>query len=415
MNGQGTLEIFPAHAPEEKPEAKIYGGLCLLAAEIGAKLDNAIAEDHDPWDHSKSNWASEIGHPCALNLTFKRTRWKEERRMDLDGLWRVKEGQDQEKRTRALLDGVGFTLVKAQTRVELADILVTGKIDGMIETPAKYQRFFEGIREIPVEVKSINPIYWDGTRTIWDIKNHPKFWIRKHTTQLNIYLVGHRLPGGLLILKTFGRRPRIMPMVFDPDLFARDKAMAEAVNRHVAAGTFPAPIPYEPDTCSMCGFNAICRPIRTSEFIALEQSETVLLEYYLELQDAAKKAKKDFDEIKEKLVGDDEKPGKYYGQNGIINDIEIQTKITKKKKIDLTPAAEAEIEKIEEAFAKKKETKSTSIKRTGPQKERRRNMAKAMSEKADREFSAGLKQGFGSIDEFKKEAENLGLKIEDPK
>ena len=389
---QGTLEIFPARPPEGRPEAKIYGGLCLLAAEVGAKLDNAIAEDHDPWDHSRSNWASEIGHPCLLNLTFKRTRWKEERRMDLDGLWRVKEGRDQEKRTKALLDEVGFTLVKAQCRVELANILLTGKIDGMIETPAKYKRFFEGVREIPVEIKSINPIYWPATRTIWDIKNHPKFWIRKHTTQLNIYLVGHRLPGGLLILKTFGQRPRILPMAFDPDLFARDRAMAEAVNRHVAAGTFPTPIPYERDTCSMCGFNHLCRPMRIAEFIPVEQSETVLLEYFLELQEAAKKAKENFEEIKEKLIGDDDKPGKYYGQNGIINDIEIQTKIRNGKEIDLTPEAKAEIEKIEEAFIKRKESKITSIKRTGPDKKRKRNLAKAMSEKEDREFSAGLKE-----------------------
>lgn len=392
---QGTLEIFPARpAGEKEKEDGIYGPLCFLAAEVGAKLDNAISaeRDQEPWSHAASNWASEIAHPCLLNLTLKRTRWKEERRMDIDGYWRVKEGQDQEKRVKALLDEVAFTLVKAQTRVTLEDLQISGKIDGMIETPAKMRNLFKGIREVPVEIKSINPIYWAGTRTIWDIKNHPKFWIRKHPSQLNIYLKGHKLPGGLLILKTFGQRPRIMPMAFDPDLFEHDATRAREVNRHVAAGTFPAPIPYERDTCSMCGFNHLCLPMRVAEFIPIGQSETVLLEYFLELQEAAKKAKENFEEIKETLIGNDEKPGKYYGQNGIINDIEIETKIRNGKKIDLTPGAEAEIEKIEEAFTKRKESKITTIKRTGPQSKRRRSMAKAMSEKEDREFSAGLKE-----------------------
>lgn len=393
MNGQGTLEIFPAGSiPKSPADEGILGPLSLLAAEVGAKLDNAIHEDHEPWDHSKSNWASEIGHPCLLHLTFKRTRWREERKMDLDGEWRVKEGQDQEKRTKALLDQIGFTLVKAQARVELPDVLITGKIDGMIETPPRFQALFHGIRELPVEIKSINPTFWATTRRIWDIKNHPKFWIRKHTTQLNIYFAGHKLPGGLLILKTFGQRPRIMPMAFDPELFEHDTNRARTVNQYVQAGTFPAPIPYESDTCSMCGFNNICRPMRTSEFIPIEQSETVLLEYYLEAQAAAKKSKDDFEEIKEKLIGDEEKPGKYYGQNGIINDIEIQTKIRNGKKVDLTPEAEAKIEEIEAPFTKRKESKVTSIKRVGPQKERRRSLAKAMSKKEDHEFSAGLKE-----------------------
>lgn len=372
MNGQGILEIFPAGAiPKPPADEGILGPLSLLAAEVGAKFDNAIHEDHEPWDHSKSNWASEIGHPCLLHLTFKRTRWREERKMDLDGEWRVREGQDQEKRTKALLDTIGFTLVKAQARVELADVLITGKIDGMIETPPRFQALFHGIRELPVEIKSINPIYWAATRRIWDIKNHPKFWIRKHTSQLNIYFAGHKLPGGLLILKTFGQRPRILPMVFDPELFEHDTNRARAVNQHVQAGTFPAPIPYESDTCSMCGFNNICRPMRTSEFIPIEQSETILLDFFLEAQAAAKKSKDDFEEIKEKLIGDEEKPGKYYGQNGIINDIEIKTSIQNKKDVNLPEDAAEKIKLIAEPFTKKKEVKVTTIKRVGPKKEAR--------------------------------------------
>jgi hypothetical protein len=376
MNPEATLEIFPPKpAGEKKPEDRgILGPLSLLAAEIGSKLDNFIAgpPDQEPWDHSANNWASEIAHPCELHLTYKRTRWREDRRMDLDGSWRVKEGQDQEKRTKALLDEVGFTMVKAQTRVTIPELKISGKIDGMIETPDRYKKLFRGIREIPVEVKSLNPTYWPTTRTLWDIKHHPKFWIRKHPSQLNIYIAGWNIPGGLLILKTFGQRPRILPMALDLELLTRDYAMAAKVNRNVEAGSWPAPIPYERDTCQMCGFNAICPGgLHATEFLPVEQSETVLLEHYLELQEAAKSAKAAFEEIKENLIGDEEKPGRYYGQNAIVNDIEIKSGKQNRKEVKLTEEAEARINEIEEPFIKRKEIVVTTIKRTGPAKGKR--------------------------------------------
>lgn len=357
---------------KRKPGSAFYGALCRLAAEVGAKMDAAIHEDHEPWDHSASNWASEIGHPCLLNLVLKRTRWKEERRMDLDGEWRVKEGQDQEKRTKALLDEIGFTLVKAQARVTLEEFKITGKIDGMIETPDRWRKTFSGIRELPVEIKSINPIYWATTRTIWEVKNHPKFWIRKHASQLNFYFAGHKLPGGLLILKTFGQRPRIMPMMLDQDLLDHDTGRAAQVNRHVEAKTLPAPIPYEDDACEMCGFNHICKPLHASKFSPVERSETVELELFLELQEIFKKAKGDFEEIKKKLIGDEEKPGRYFGKNGLVLDIEIKTQEQNRKECKI-PEKEKEqidlqIEEILDPYTKRKKLPITTIKRTGPKK-----------------------------------------------
>jgi len=187
---------------------------------------------------------------------------------------------------------------------------------------------FEKLKEVPAEVKSISPHYWASTTTIEKIKGHAKFWISKIPSQLNVYLALDRSPGGYLILVTFGKKPRILPMLFDEDLWKYDTKLARDVNAHVAAGTYPPPIPFDATVCGMCDFNHICAPFKTTELVEISGLDAIELEMYLELKEQNAR----FKEMHRDLIGTMEKPGKYHGKEALVRDIEIKTtKLPRKK------------------------------------------------------------------------------------
>jgi hypothetical protein len=217
---------------------------------------------------------------------------------------------------------------------EFYDLWISGKIDGMSPLKRKLPEPFSHLREAPAEVKTVNPNYWNSTKTVEDLKRHPKFWINKIPSQLNIYLAFTKSPGGFLIIVTFGKKPRILPMLFDQDLWDHDQAVARKVNAHVEAGTYPEPIPFDSTICGMCDFNHICQPIRPTKMSQIDPLDIFKLEMYLELKEARDK----FNDLHRELIGTMEKPGKYFGQDGILEDIEISTTRSMRKKYPGIPA-----------------------------------------------------------------------------
>lgn len=331
---KSEFELFP------EPEIwtpKVASAMDAWSLELTSKLDSEKERGEERWDHSHNNWMSEIHHPCLKFLVHCRRDWRQRQLIDIDGIWRVNEGIEQEWKAIKLLGDIGYIVDKSQRKVKLEKYKITGKIDGVIAIPDRVREMLpEPMREMqkfPIEIKTVNPNYWNTTRTIDELKKHPKFWINKIPSQLNLYLFGMRLPGGFLLILTFGKRPRILPMLYDPALAEYDCLRATQVNKHVEAGTYPEPIPYDPTLFSMCDFNHICKPIKTTAVSEINEGEEPVLEHYLDL----KEQKHQFDALHKELIGSMDKPGRYHGKDGFINEIEIKTTKSIRKKIKGMP------------------------------------------------------------------------------
>jgi len=298
-------------------DGKLLGWLNEVATEIVGAMDQA--RPPQPPRKAYTNWASALHHPCARYLTYKRLNWKDARPMDLDGRYRVEEGKYQEGVITRMLTESGFEVSMTQVHYDWPEYEISGRTDGSIfslyeETGAQI--------EIPLEITTVNPYYWDGVKTIEDIKNHSKFWINRKASQLNLYLLMKALPAGMLAIKTFGKRPRLLPMLLDYELGEQDIKMAELVNRHVASGTYPDRIPYDSTVCEMCDFNHLCKPVKPTRAAEVDDKTAAKLVRYCDLQIYVDEQK----ELGKELIGEKKKPGVFYDQDMIIDDIEISTK-----------------------------------------------------------------------------------------
>jgi len=304
-----------------------------MANTIISTMDALRLSEREAWDHSASNWASEIHHPCAKHLTHARVDWQEKQLPNVDSLYRFEEGHDQERKINEMFLRAGYMLEQAQRKYKWEEFLISGKIDGTLR-PIKTIDIPESFGKVvlPTEIKTLNPHFWESTKTIEDLKAHPKFWINKIPSQLNVYLFMMGEPGGFLVLKTFGKKPRMLPMLIDYDLADLDTKKAETVNRHVKAGTYPEPIPYDPSVCGLCGFDHICQPLKSAGIREISEMDTIELEMYCELKEIKKNAEKDFKKEHDKLIGNQKKPGRFFGIDAFLNDIEIKTSTQNRKR-----------------------------------------------------------------------------------
>jgi len=316
-----------------KDDALLLLEMGKMANEIISTLDNQRIEDRETWDHTHSNWASEIHHPCAKHLTHARVDWERATLPGIDALYRFEEGHDQERKIREMFLRANYALDKTQVKKTWPKYQLSGRIDGVL-TPVKTINIPESFTnvEFPTEIKTVNPHFWEQTKTVEDLKNHPKFWINKIPSQLNMYLFMMAQPGGFLVIKTFGKKPRMLPMLIDYDLADLDIRKAETVNRHIKAGTFPNPIPYDPSVCGLCGFAHLCQPLGSTGIQEISEMDTIELEMYCKLKEIKKAAEKDFKKEHEKLVGNDKKPGRFFGINAFMDDIEIKTSHQNRKR-----------------------------------------------------------------------------------
>lgn len=331
-----------------KPDEYLLGELTTAAGEMETAIDG-LFERRGPSNHEASNWASEIGHPCARNLAYCRTHWRERQPLDIDALYRVEAGSEEETKIKHRLERAGYEVIMAQQHFSWPEYQISGRIDGKVAAPVMGKK-----RYFPIEVKMINAMFWDKTKTIEDVRTSRNWWVRKYISQLNLYLFMDNAEGGFMVLCCPGRRPRILPMLPDYDLADADLAKASLVNKHVLAGTLPEPMPYNPSVCGMCDFAHMCPQLKSlgSSWIEVPESDTPMLELYLELKDA----KKQFEEVHSKLVGDNKKPGRYFGMNAIAGGIIIESKPRPMTKYAVPP-------EVKEQFKEKYEITTTSIER----------------------------------------------------
>lgn len=347
-----------------KNEKQLYQHLDELSLEIGSRLD-AERPEEDPSYRSDYNYASELPHPCKKFLVHSRLDWKERQIIDLGGRWRIEEGNDKEWAVRKWLGDIGFQVKQTERKFNTNDpgleqykrLKISCRIDGLVEPKRKLPEPFSKLAEFPIEIKSIGPHYWGSTRTVEDLKRHSKFWIQKIPSQLNTYLILGGWPGGLLVLVTFGKKPRILPMLADEDLWLKNSKMALSVNEYVEKGKYPPPMPFDVTVCGMCDFNHICSPLKpTDSTISLGDKDKFELDLYLE----EKERNEHFKRMHAELIGTKDKPGKYFGQSAFIEDIEIKTRSHMKKSYKV-PAEVREKHRVED-----QEIITTKIERIAP-------------------------------------------------
>ena len=159
------------------------------------------------------------------------------------------------------------------------------------------------------------------------------------------------------MLVTFGKKPRILPMIFDKDLWLRDNKMALSVNEYVKKKEYPPPMPFDATVCGMCDFNHICTPLKpTSVTTELTDADKFELELYLE----TKEQNEHFKRMHAELIGTKDKPGKYFGQSAFIEEIEIKTRSYMKKSYKV-PTEEKEKYRVDD-----QEVITTKIERIEP-------------------------------------------------
>lgn len=282
-----------------------------FTTQVLAKFDSFIVdeakEDGYPDSH-ELNWASELSHPCERNLTYCRLNFSERRNKenDMNFLYRVRSGKKFEIELRHKIEQTGAEISDQQYRLSWDKFEISGRVDGMISQNRK---------KYPLEIKFVNPRFFDQISDIASIKNHRSYWINRTLTQINLYQLMNGIEFGILALGTPGKRPKFLVNPLDYEIGEIALKKAERVNAHVKAKTYPDRIAYC-DLCELCDYNSICAPVKLaiSDVVDDEKLKSFVEEWKV-LRDPAKKFKKIEEEIRKMMKGHD----------AIVGDVEITT------------------------------------------------------------------------------------------
>jgi CRISPR/Cas system-associated exonuclease Cas4 (RecB family) len=239
----------------------------------------------------RSNWASQLGHPCTKYLVLNRTRWQEKTLHDerLQMLFDV--GNDVEDRVLKDLREAGFSIVENQRPFEWPEYQISGKLDAKI--------LLDKIA-YPIEIKSMSPFAYDKVNSVQDMLNSRYAYMRSYPGQLILYLLMDNKERGFFICKNkVSGAMKEIPVDLDYDIGESLLKKAEAINTHVANKTLPDPIEYDENVCSDCGYNHICLPERIGKEVEIIDNEELegLLKRYEEL----KPASKEYDEVDKRI------------------------------------------------------------------------------------------------------------------
>lgn len=294
--------------------------LQLFADKAIVQMDEIRLKKRSANKH-RSNWASNLHHPCIRFHYYNRMHGDERRFDDAELLYRFEEGNDTERIIIRMFNDIGIDVILSQTYFTWSKYHIGGKIDGMVYVPIRVVEngtIVEKPLTFPLEIKSLAPYFWDSTRTIEEIRNHTSVWMRKIIYQLNAYLLMAGKEAGFLVLKSFGTRPRILVLMLDYGIAETCVKRAEEINHYVDKKTLPPRILWSNDYCARCGYDFKCQAVRPSGVVTELHPDTMdLLKRWGETVDIGKeynhidkKLKTEFRDIDEIIVPGFEITGK---------------------------------------------------------------------------------------------------------
>lgn len=215
-----------------------------------------------------SNRASELGHQCLKYLVLNRSRWQEKTLHDARLQMIFDMGHLVEDAVQRDLREAGFTIIEQQRPFSWVKYQITGAIDMKLAIDGQV---------FPCEVKSAAPYPFESINTIQDMLDHRYHYMRKYPAQLTLYLLMDGKERGLFLFKNKSTG-ELKEIWLDLDYeFAESLVQkAETINKHLADGTVPEPMPYDEDICSDCGYAHICLPERVGTAVQILDDERLL-------------------------------------------------------------------------------------------------------------------------------------------
>lgn len=215
-------------------------------------LESARKFESKPWP-VRSNYASQMGHPCERFLYHNRHDWDKAIERDWGGVgirgtiiadwWKIYMMQK------------GFDIVRNEE--PLSDEMVKkyqigGRIDGRIGKGE--------VKPMLYEFKTMMEHEYNRINTYEDFQDSKSDYIRGYPAQIQIYLLSMNEEAGWFVLcNPMNLAFKFIPVYLDYGYTEWLLKRAERVNRANVAGTPPDRIAYG-KTCERCKFQAICLP-----------------------------------------------------------------------------------------------------------------------------------------------------------
>ncbi len=252
---------------------------------LRARLESAIRQ-RTSIHPCHSNRASSLGFPCLREKVLERTRWQERRIPSPELMAIFEKGRMEEKFAIERLTLAGVDIIEQQRPFEDKPTQITGHIEGTLS--------FNGT-PILFEIKGLHPYQW-GRMNVWrDFLKHPIYCRYPAQGQLYMYLAEQPEMIFILVDKGTGAM-KFLPMEIDYDYCEQLLQKAEAINKHVAAGTLPECREWDEQICGRyCDFFHICMPDMKGAGLTIMDNE--VLEGNLERRSELAAAHREYVEV----------------------------------------------------------------------------------------------------------------------
>lgn len=276
-----------------------------LNKQIKVGIDRHFRGLRSPRQIHKSNWASELGHPCLRSLYYGRTEGDKGKEFSIytQGIFHT--GNVVEREFYKLFADVGeqmepkMRIVGAQVAVKdncMDKLNISGVSDGLLQFDSGTGKFVSIAR---VDIKSSNPNIYQQLNTMEDLSRYP--WTAKYVAQASIYSFADNLDMACIILvnKTNIADFKIIMWKLDFAFIESLLNKAEMVNLAVDCNEPPNKI-NRPDTCGRCDYAHICMPDLQmgTETKLLDDEETLEL---LERRTELAPYRKEYEQIEKRL------------------------------------------------------------------------------------------------------------------
>ena len=211
-----------------------------------------------------SNRASDLGNPCVRYHVYNRTRGEEKalHGIGLQAIFNL--GNDFEQIALRELQEAGIRIIEQQRSFEWREYQITGHVDGLVQMNGG---------AYPIEIKSMSPFVFDSIQDITSLTKGKYAYLRRYPTQLNLYMLMKGIDKAVFLFKnkSTGAYKEVW-MDLDYELGEDTLKRAEAINKHVAAGTLPERIA-DDSQCEDCPFVHICLPDHTGAEVEIDTGE----------------------------------------------------------------------------------------------------------------------------------------------